>query len=52
MNRIALFDDQIASVAALRLAFREHRSVCFQLPTGGGKTIIAGWLPSRCASAG
>ena len=52
MNRIELFDDQIESVAALRLAFREHRSVCFTLPTGGGKTVIAGWLAQQMRERG
>lgn len=44
---IELYPDQSDAVDALRIAFRRYRSVCFQLPTGGGKTVIAGWLAQQ-----
>ena len=35
---------QVDGVAGIRLAMRQHPRVCFQLPTGGGKTIIFGYI--------
>lgn len=49
---IELYPDQADDVRALRLAFREHDSVCYQLATGGGKTIIAGWLAQQMRERG
>ena len=34
----------MAEAEALRVGFRQHRRQCFQLPTGGGKTVIAGYI--------
>ena len=42
MSGIALRAYQLQAVDRLRDAMRQHRRVCFQLPTGGGKTIVFG----------
>ncbi|MCY4471125.1 MAG: DEAD/DEAH box helicase, partial [Thiotrichales bacterium] len=44
---IQLYPHQQRDADALRIAFRTYRAVCYQLATGGGKTIIAGWLSQQ-----
>jgi len=39
-------------VRALRAAFKRHRRVLYQLPTGGGKTVVYSWLSQAVASRG
>jgi superfamily II DNA or RNA helicase len=42
---IELRDYQQAAVGEIRAAFGRHRRVLFQLVTGGGKTVIFGFIP-------
>jgi DNA repair protein RadD len=49
---LALRAYQIKAVNDLREALRRHRRVCFQLPTGGGKTIIFGFIASGVVTRG
>ena len=36
----------------LRFLFRCHRAVLYQLPTGGGKTVVAGFIAQRLRAGG
>lgn len=48
-----LFPDQSEGVEQIAAAFRRgHRSVCFQLATGGGKTHVFTYIASRYVNAG
>ena len=47
-----LFQDQEQDVEALRRLLRTHRSVLYQLPTGGGKTVVAGFIAQRLRANG
>ena len=40
MNKISLFDYQAEMVRRVQEAFRTHRSVMVQMPTGTGKTYL------------
>ena len=46
------YDYQLDGVTRLRQALRRVRSVLYQLPTGAGKTIVAGCIASRLADRG
>ena len=39
-----LFEFQAVDVQALREAFQKYLRVCYQLSTGGGKTVVAGYI--------
>lgn len=41
---IKLYDHQAAQVKALRETMREHKRVLLQLPTGGGKSVLASYM--------
>ena len=43
---------QAKAVMDIRAAFGKKRRVCFQLPTGGGKTAVAGEIIQRMHKAG
>ena len=43
---------QAEAVEALRAAMRRHRRACFQLPTGGGKTIVFGRIAAGVTARG
>ena len=43
---------QYDDLCRIRAAFERHRAVCYQLPTGGGKTIISATLAVEQAQAG
>ena len=45
-------DYQLADVKKLRLVLRRVRAVVYQLPTGAGKTIVAGYIASLLADRG
>lgn len=47
-----LFSDQEADVHALRVLLRSNRTVLYQLPTGGGKTVCAGFIMQRLRENG
>jgi len=47
-----LRDYQEQAVRNLREAYKDHRSVLFQLATGGGKTIIAAYILRSAAEKG
>lgn len=49
---IELYLDQQETIARLRIAFRKHRSVCLQMPTGAGKSIVAGWMAQQMRERG
>ena len=52
-NKIILYEDQVDSLAKIRRAYKlGHRRVLFQLPTGGGKTVIAAYITMRLAQQG
>lgn len=41
---------QVADVERIRAAFAQHRRVCYQLPTGGGKTVLAAFVAHHGAA--
>lgn len=43
---------QVDAIAQLRKAFKANRRVLYQLPTGGGKTVVFSWLAQQVASRG
>jgi DNA repair protein RadD len=43
-SAIVLRDYQSEAVARIRAAFAAHRRVLFQLPTGGGKTVVFAYI--------
>ena len=45
-------DYQLEDVSRLRQELRRVRAVVYQLPTGAGKTIVAGYIASRLAENG
>ena len=45
-----LYDFQARAVPELRAAVTQHGSVVYVLPTGGGKTVVAGEI-ARCAAS-
>ena len=47
-----LRDYQLEGVDQLRKAFRTHRSALYQLPTGGGKSPVAGYIAAALAKRG
>jgi len=48
-----LRDYQSKSIENIRKAFAEgHRKICFQLPTGGGKTILAAFMMKNAVERG
>ena len=47
-----LFPDQAVDVRALRVLFRSWRATCYQLPTGGGKTVVAGYIAQQLRANG
>lgn len=50
---VQLRDYQERGIREIRSALREgHRAVLFQLPTGGGKTLLAGWMLGEAAERG
>jgi len=49
---VSLFDDQAHDVDVLRQLLREHKRVLYQLPTGGGKSVVAGYIASRVRQRG
>ncbi len=46
-----LRDYQEKAVADIETAWLDHRRVCLQIPTGGGKTVIAAELAARHATS-
>ena len=53
MRHLNLFPFQSDGYEALRSAVREgHRAIIFQLPTGGGKTVVAGHMILRALARG
>jgi DNA repair protein RadD len=49
---VSLRPYQVEAVDRLRASMRRHRRVCFQLPTGGGKTIIFGYIAQGVCARG
>jgi DNA repair protein RadD len=49
---VQLYDHQKALIGDARKALAEHRSVLVQLPTGGGKTIVASFMAGSAAKRG
>ena len=47
-----LFEDQAEDVEALRQILKSHRSVVYQLATGGGKTVVAGHIAQSARRKG
>ena len=47
---MSLWDFQARAVPQLRAAVNKHGSAVYVLPTGGGKTVVAGEI-ARCAAA-
>ena len=47
-----LFPDQAVDVEALRVLFRSNRAVCYQLPTGGGKSVVCGFIAQQLRANG
>lgn len=43
---------QQTDVAALRKAFKSHRNVLYQLPTGGGKTVVFSYITEGASKKG
>ena len=48
----SLYEDQARDVDAIRGLFRTHRCVLYQLPTGGGKTVVAGHIAQLLRAKG
>lgn len=44
---IKLYDHQIAQIEALRSSMRNNKRVLLQLPTGGGKSVLASYMISN-----
>ena len=49
---ISLYDDQQSDVEAVRKLLRFNRSVVLQMPTGSGKTVVAGYIAQRAREKG
>lgn len=49
---MSLYDFQTADVARLRTSVVQHRSAVYVLPTGGGKTVVAGEIARGAAAKG
>ena len=47
-----LFTDQARDVRALRRLFRQHRSIVYVLPTGGGKSVCSGYIAQKLRTNG
>ena len=45
-------DYQVLDVDELRRSFKNHRAVIYRLPTGGGKTVVAGLIAQGAARLG
>ena len=43
---------QLTDVGVLRRLLRDHSSVIYQLPTGGGKSVVAGYIVQRLRERG
>ena len=52
MSTPSLRDYQQVGVEDIRAAFRQHRSVLFVLPTGGGKTFAFSYMAAASAARG
>lgn len=53
MVSISLRDYQLEGLDAMRNAIRRGvRRICYQLPTGGGKTVVAGFMIQAAAARG
>lgn len=50
--RVTLRPYQENGVLALRDSFRRHRSVCYALPTGGGKTVVFSFIAESAVAKG
>lgn len=49
---VKLYDHQAELIAQLKEAHLKHKRVCLQLPTGGGKTVVASHLIQKLLGAG
>lgn len=49
---IKLYDHQIDQVERLRLSMRDNRNVLLQLPTGGGKSVLASYMIAASQAKG